>query len=241
MYNEFASVYDLFIDVDYKQIAAFYGEVFRKLDITPELVLDLGCGTGTLTGELNNMGYDAFGADVSEDMLAIAKEKHPDILFINQDMRELDLYGTCGAIVSSLDCVNYILDDTELEHIFKLCANFLDDGGAFIFDVSSDYKLSEAIGNETFVMENGNCFGVWENEYEAPYLDMYLNFFVESEGVYTRIEEHQTQRAWQRKEIISIAEKSGFKVCNIYNGFSFVPADDKAEREVYVLVKEKHE
>ncbi|MBQ7718090.1 MAG: class I SAM-dependent methyltransferase [Clostridia bacterium] len=241
MYNEFASVYDLFIDVDYKKIAAFYSEVFRKLDISPELVLDLGCGTGTLTGELKNMGYDAFGVDMSENMLAIAKEKHPDILFINQDMRELDLYGTCGAIVSSLDCLNYISDKSDLEHIFRLCANFLDDGGAFVFDVSSEYKLSNAIGNETFVMENDTCFGVWENEYKPPYLNMCLNFFVKSGEIYTRFEEQQTQRAWKRHELTSAAEGAGFEVCGVYNGFSFAPPDDTAEREVYVLLKEKHE
>ena len=238
MYEKFASVYDIFIDADYKKTARFYKSVFEALGKDPRLVLDLGCGTGTLTNELVSLGYDAFGVDSSAEMLSLAKEKYPDILFINQDMRELDLYGTCGAAVSSLDCLNYITEESDMERVFALVANFLDPGGAFIFDVSSVYKLSEVNACNTFVMESPGVFGVWENEYREPYLSMELNFFIENGGVYTRFRENQTQRAWKRDELVRFAVNAHFEVRAVCDGFSFEKAHDLTEREVFVLVKE---
>lgn len=238
MYDQFASVYDMFIDTDYGKIADFYLEIFKKTGIAPALVLDLGCGTGTLTNEMARRGIDVFGADISREMLAEAKAKYPDIMFINQDMRELDLYGTCSVIYSSLDCLNYILKDDEMRNVFSLCHNFLDAGGAFIFDISTPYKLAEVNGDNTFVLEKENCFGVWENEFENGLLNMTLNFFVAAgKDSYTRFEEYQTQRAWKREEILKYAGEAGFAVFGVYDGFTFKNAGDGSVRETYVLIK----
>lgn len=239
MYNEFASVYDKLIDIDYTKISQFYSSLFKKIGIKPHIVLDLGCGTGTLANEMSKLGFDVLGVDLSDEMLSLAKSKYPDILFIKQDMRELDLYGTCGAIYSSLDCINYILDESELAHVFSLCANFLDDGGAFVFDVSTPHKLANINGGNTFVIENENCFGVWENSFEGNILDMTLNFFVTDNGkTYTRFEENQTQRAWNRDEILRLSKDTGFRLYGIFDGFTFDRACERSERETYVLVKE---
>ena len=115
MYNDFSEVYDRLIDADYSKFVSYYNKIFdRFLGKKPELLLDLGCGTGSLTSLLKKDGYDMIGVDASYDMLMRAREKDPDILYLNQDMTDFELYGTVGAAVSSLDCINYLLEDGEL-------------------------------------------------------------------------------------------------------------------------------
>ena len=124
------------------------------------MVLDLGCGTGKITRRLRDCGYDLIGVDSSVEMLDIAIEKESDrqekvdgsILYLNQDMRELDLYGTVKAVVSICDCMNYITDFDDLVTVFKLVNVFLDPKGVFIFDLNTEYKYT-SIG-ETVIAED---------------------------------------------------------------------------------------
>ena len=124
MYSEFADIYDdLMADVEYDKWADFFDEIFKRSNIKPELIMDLGCGTGTLTKIMADRGYDMTGVDSSFSMLNIAQGKGGDILYLNQDMTEFELYGTMGAIISSLDCINYITDKNDLEKVFYLAHN----------------------------------------------------------------------------------------------------------------------
>ena len=145
MYGEFADIYDRLQDIDYDSFVKYYEQIFTRLGLKPSLVLDLACGTGNITLPMAGLGYDMIGVDLSEEMLGIASEKarenNFDILFLNQDMTEFELYGTVDAIVCSLDGVNYLTCDGEVEALFALVKNYLNPGGLFIFDIFSVFIL----------------------------------------------------------------------------------------------------
>lgn len=139
-YGEFARVYDMFQDnVDYQTWGQWLKQQLEAQGITNGLVLDLGCGTGTMTEILAEAGYDMIGVDNSGEMLAEAMEKRVesghDILYLLQDMQEFELYGTVRAVVSVCDSLNYITEEEELEHVFALVNNYLDPQGIFLFDM----------------------------------------------------------------------------------------------------------
>ena len=124
MYSNFALGYhSIMKNTTQTDFYRYYTDIFKKFDIKPELILDLGCGTGDITHLFAKDGYDMIGVDISFDMLNIAKKEnsHEKILYLNQDMREFELYGTVDVIYSSLDCLNYITDKRDLKKVFKLC------------------------------------------------------------------------------------------------------------------------
>lgn len=169
-YTSFAEVYDTFMDnVPYEEWAEYLAELLQEYDIEDGLVLDLGCGTGSLTEILATKGYDMIGADGSAEMLEIAMEKKAqsghDILYLLQDMREFELYGTVRAVVSVCDCVNYITDEKELEQVFRLVNNYLDPEGIFIFDFNTEYKYKEILGEQTIAEDREDCSFIWDNYY----------------------------------------------------------------------------
>ena len=169
-YTSFAKVYDTFMDnVPYEEWAEYLAELLQEYDIEDGLVLDLGCGTGSLTEILATKGYDMIGADGSAEMLEIAMEKKAqsghDILYLLQDMREFELYGTVRAVVSVCDCVNYITDEKELEQVFRLVNNYLDPEGIFIFDFNTEYKYKEILGEQTIAEDREDCSFIWDNYY----------------------------------------------------------------------------
>ena len=153
-YTSFAAVYDMFMDnIPYEEWASYVISLLREEGIDDGLVLDLGCGTGSLTEILAREGYDMTGIDLSPDMLQIAMEKRMesgrDILYLNQDMREFELYGTVRAVISICDSLNYITEEAELEEVFRLVNNYLDPEGVFIFDFNTVYKYREILGDQT--------------------------------------------------------------------------------------------
>ena len=144
-YSSFASVYDQFMDnVPYEEWADYLTGLLGEYQVHDGLVLDLGCGTGSLTEILAKKGYDMIGIDNSEDMLQIAMEKRADsgldILYLLQDMREFELYGTVAAVVSICDSMNYLTDYEDLVQTLKLVNNYLDPQGVFIFDLNTGHK-----------------------------------------------------------------------------------------------------
>jgi SAM-dependent methyltransferase len=235
MYTEFSRIYDRLINADYKKFFDYYKRIFEKFNIDPKLVLDIGCGTGTLTGLFHGEGYDMIGIDRSPDMLDVAKKKNHDILYLNQDMTRLELYGTVDAMYSSLDCINYILDESSLARFFSLVNNYLNYGGLYVFDISSFYKLSEVLGNNTFVFECYDIFYVWENCFEDDLLTMNLTFFEKKGSLYKKITETQTQRAYKVHEITTFAENAGLEVLGVFDEFSFKQPSEKSERIFFVL------
>lgn len=239
MYNDFAYVYDKLInDVDYKEWADYYFKIFQRYGLSPKLGLDLGCGTGNLTVELANRGIEMTGVDLSEDMLMVAREKSEglDILYLNQDMTEFELYGTVDFIVSSLDCINYITDKRDLLKVMKLANNYLEPSGLFIFDINTRYKLENVIGDNTFILEDDDCFCSWQNEYDKrrKLSDFYLTFFMKDGGNYTRFDEQHTQRAYGIEEIKALIESSGMRLLKVYHDRSFENPKKNSERVFFV-------
>jgi len=236
-YSKFAQVYDsLMDDVPYKKIAEIIDSKIKKHDIKNKIVLDLACGTGTLTKELSKKGYELIGADLSYDMLERAKEKNPDVLFLNQSMDDFELYGTVGTIICSLDSVNYLLEDKSLYKMFKLCNNYLEPDGLLIFDINSEYKFKNILANNVYTFDNDEIFYVWENDYieEENLCDFYLTFFVKESEVYTRFDEVHTERMYTDDEIVKALTENGFKILEKLDDFTENPATKTSERVMYV-------
>lgn len=169
-YTSFAYVYDTFMDnVPYGEWARHIREKLCEHGVTDGIVLDLGCGTGTMTEWLAGYGYDMIGVDNSEEMLELAMEKKTesgyDILYLLQDMRGFELYGTVRAVVSVCDSVNYITEPDELEEVFRLVNNYLDPKGIFLFDFNTVHKYRDVIGDSTIAEDRGVCSFIWDNRY----------------------------------------------------------------------------
>ncbi len=240
MYTEFADIYDkLMSDVEYEKWADFYIEIFKKYNLSPKLVLDLGCGSGTLTKIMSDRGFDMTGIDSSLAMLNKAREKDEGILFLNQDMTDFELYGTMGAILSSLDCINYITEEEKLLKTFSLVYNYLDYDGVFIFDINTPYKLKNILGGNTYTYDENGVFYAWESIYEDKLCDFYLTIFTKEEnGAYSKIEEYQTERAWSLAEIKKLLKKAGFSDIKLYGDKTFNKPKTKEER-IFITARKR--
>ncbi len=218
-YGGFSCFYDrLTENVGYPARAAYFDELIRRWAARPaELVLDLACGTGSLSLELARLGYDVIGVDGSPDMLAEAMEKklrqQADVLFLCQDMDGLDLYGTVDAAVCALDSLNHITDAGTVQQVFDRVSLFLAPGGVFLFDVNSLYKHREILAGQTFVYDFGDLYCVWQNACEdGETVDISLDIFAQEEGEgYRRYTESFSERAYSHEQILEFIEKSGTK------------------------------
>lgn len=246
MYSDFAYVYDLLMqDVQYAKWADYIETLFRSFCTRkPELVLDLACGTGNLTLEMAKRGYDMIGIDMSSDMLSCAMDKSAEYgvspLWVCQDMREFELYGTVDAILCTMDSLNYIEDESDMKLIFRLACNYLNPGGLFIFDMNSPYKLEHVLGNNLFYEIRDDITYLWKSEYhaEARKCSYDLTFFVkETEDIYRRLEEEQQQKAWTIGEVEQTLKESGLELLNVYDAFTKTPPSSKSERYFYIAQK----
>lgn len=252
-YDSIASVYDnINSEIDYVSWADFIEECFKKhLEKKPELVFDLACGTGSMTLELATRGYDMIGADLSEDMLTEAMDKAYDkgiegVLFLKQDMREFELYGTVGAITCCLDSLNYLTEDGDLEKCFRCAHNYLDPNGLFIFDVNTPYKFENVYGDQHYIFENKNSYGEnvycgWQNDFDRDtgLCSFYLSVFTEEEdGRFSRADEIQTERCYSREQLTENLEKCGFELIGFYGDYAFSEPPKDCERW-YVVARAK--
>ncbi|MBQ2896701.1 MAG: class I SAM-dependent methyltransferase [Clostridia bacterium] len=236
-YNDFAYVYDKLVDdVDYNEFLSFFEKIFEMNNLTPELILELGCGTGNFTEKLVGKGYDVIALDSSEQMLGIAQEKLENVLFLNQDMTDFELYGTVDAIVCVLDGINYITNKRKLLKLFKLCHNYLNYGGMLIFDINSEYKLKNIIGNNTFVGDNDDVFYVWENQLLKDRVNFYLTFFAKDKEGYNRFDEVHTERIYSQSELLSLLKKANFEDIKVYADFDVKKPNKKSQR-LFVCAK----
>lgn len=248
-YEAIARVYDrLNAEIDYKKWADFFESCFEKyLGSKPELVLDLACGTGRMTRELAARGYDMIGVDGSEDMLSEAMYSNPSegILYLLQDMRAFELYGTVGAVVCCLDSVNYLLSEDDLRATFDRVHNYLDPDGLFIFDVNSPYKFEKIYADNAYVLEDESdgraIYCGWQNEYDAKsgICDFYLTLFEENEdGAYLRSDEHQQERCYTLGQISDALSRTGMELLGAFSDFSSTPIGDTDERW-YIVARAK--
>lgn len=259
VYHNFAEVYDELMDnVPYeqwgRQLHALIGKygvskpernVQDKLASERNLVLDLGCGTGILTEMMYRKGYDMIGVDISEDMLNIAMEKRAmsqdRILYLNQDMRKLELYSTVGTVYSVCDSLNYILDEEELTEVFRLVNNYLYPGGILIFDFNTVYKYREVIGDSTIAENREDCSFIWENYYDSEKeINEYdLTVFVKREGeMFRRFTETHFQRGYSAEQMKALVERAGMKILEIRDADTGEAVTSVSER-VYIVAREQ--
>ncbi len=258
IYTDFARVYDELMDnTPYEEWGDRLNELIRKygvsaperdaenlLDSEKNLVVDLGCGTGTLAELLYEKGYDMIGVDASESMLNIAMDKKAEsgseILYLQQDMRELELYSTVGTVYSVCDSLNYILEEEELKTVFSLVNNYLFPGGIFIFDFNTDYKYREIIGNTTITENREDCSFIWENYYdpEEEINEYDLTIFVqEEENLFRRFTETHFQRGYTVEQMLRLVEEAGMKVVEVKDADTGEAVTEQSER-VYMVARE---
>ena len=247
-YTSFAEVYDQFMDnVPYREWADFLQEILQKEGINDGLVLDLGCGTGSMTEELAGRGYDMIGVDNSEDMLEIAMEKRQesghDILYLLQDMQEFELYGTVRAVVSVCDSVNYVTEKEELEQVFRLVNNYLDPGGIFVFDFNTEYKYREVLGDRTIAENREDSSFIWDNYYyEEEHMNEYeLTLFIQEtdqKELYHKYQETHFQRAYTLEEIGELLERSGLRFVAAYEDYT-KDTPGKGSERICVVAREQ--
>lgn len=253
VYTGFAGVYDTFMDnIPYEEWSRYLEELLKEHNVQDGLVVDMGCGTGKITELLALKGYDMIGIDNSEEMLSIAREKlmeyeeedpRKSILYLLQDMREMELYGTVRAAVSICDSMNYILEDEELLEVFRLVNNYLDEKGVFIFDLNTEYKYREILGDRNICENREDASFIWENYYypEQAINEYDLTIYVqEEEDHFIRMEETHYQRAYSLERIKELLLQAGMEFVAAYDAFTKKAPKADSER-IYVIAREGHQ
>ncbi len=272
-YTDFAQVYDEFMDeTPYEEWCAFLVGMLKKYGVNQDngsermtetssgrrlskqaawnfrqernTILDLGCGTGTLTELLARKGYDMIGVDNAQEMLQIAMDKRDrsglDILYLLQDMREFELYGAVGAVISVCDSINYLLEEEDILQTFRLVQNYLYPGGVFIFDFNTVYKYANIIGDATIAENREDCSFIWENYYhEEEEINEYdLTIFVRNRGeeLFQRFQETHYQRGYQLEQMRRLVEDAGLRVLETLDADTHDGVTPESER-IYIVAK----
>ena len=247
-YTAFATVYDEFMDdIPYEKWHKYIVELLKENNVEKGIVCELGCGTGTMTEMLASSGYDMIGVDLSEDMLMLANEKKyetgSDILYLMQDMCELELYSTVNAFVSICDSVNYILEEEDLIEAFKNVNMYLEEDGVFIFDFKTDYFYKEVLGDTVIARSDDDCSYIWDNYYyEDERVNEYeLTIFIKEDNelddnIFRQFKETHYQRGYTVNDMERIIKSSGLKLDKVYDAFTHDDAKADSER-IYIICK----
>lgn len=248
IYDLLAPIYDkVNAEISYPDWADFI-EMIIERDYKrgyPELILDLGCGTGKMTIELAKRGYDMTGIDYAPEMLNIARRAAEDeglgdnILWLCQDMREFELYGTVDVAVSCLDSINHLTGRRDLAKCLELVHNYLIPDGLFIFDINGRYKFENIYGTSTYAIEEGENMCIWQNYYNEKngICDFYITLFAaDGRGRYKRFDDTQRERMYTIRSIRASLAAAGFDFLGAYSDYGFTPATDKDER-IYIVAR----
>ena len=248
MTDFFTARVDIYDDHMIHEVEGCREGYLKMAELVPEktkTLLDLGCGTGSLTEILAREGYDMTGIDLSPDMLQIAMEKRMesgrDILYLNQDMREFELYGTVRAIVSICDSMNYLLEKEDLVQTLRLANNYLDPGGVFIFDLNTEHKYRDILGQCTIAEDREESSFIWDNNFdeETGINEYNLSLFIqEEEDLYRKYQETHYQKAYSLDEVRAAVEEAGMELAAVYDAFTRNAPSEDSER-VYVIAREK--
>lgn len=279
-YSAFAYVYDELMDnVPYDAWAEYLTGLLRENGVPEGIVCELGCGTGQMTRRLAAAGYDMIGIDLSEEMLDVAREQEygmgyevsedadsaekadetavgdeefsePSILYLQQDMRSFELYGTVSAVVSICDSMNYITSEEDLLQVFRLVNNYLEKDGVFIFDMNTEYKYKELMGDATIAENREEVSFIWENLYdEEQKLNEYaLTIFAKTEQeeedgeapLYEKYEEVHLQKAYSLEEVKRLLAEAGLQFVAAYDVLTREAPGPQCER-MYIVAKEGYQ
>lgn len=244
IYNNFAYVYDkLTIDIDYKKWADYIENILSKHKVKATMILELGCGTGSFGIEMARRGYEMICLDLSTEMLDCASEKAKkdelDILFLNQDMCNFELYGTVDVIVCLLDSFNYLTKPSQIKNLFKLVHNYLNPGGLFIFDINTQYKFEKTLSNNLFYEIDDDITYIWENDYnpKTKKARFDLTFFVKQDELYQRFDETHFEKAYSNVEIMEFIKTSDLEFITVYDELKFKKPSLTNQRSFYVCKK----
>lgn len=250
-YASIAHIYDVFnSDVDYEGWADFAEFCFEKfLSAKPSIVLDLACGTGTLTSIMSARGYDMIGIDLSPEMLGVARENCPtDVLLLNQDICSFELYGTVGATICSLDSINHLCKKGELDECFFTVHQFLDPDGLFVFDVNSEHRFENDYAKNSYQLEGVDdsgraVFCNWQNNYSKARATCRFSLSVFTEtlpmsDIYIRRDEEWTERCYSKAELTEALQRAGFELCAVYGSTAGGPAR-RTSKKLYFVARAK--
>lgn len=257
-YDIFASVYDKLMDnIPYDDWCAYIIEILKKYGIFRGLVCELGCGTGEVTMRLADAGYDMIGIDNSYEMLEIANDKkmesgHESILYLMQDMREFELFGTVNAIVCVCDSINYLTDLSDITGVFRLANNYLESKGMFVCDFKTRHYFRDVVADSTIAEDRDDVSYIWDNYYDeySNINELALSLFIPEAGacspcageapLYRKYQEFHYQIGLTVDDMERCVRDSGMELIAIYDAFTFEPATNDSER-VYVIARETHQ
>ena len=251
IYSILAPFYDEFNDsVDYSVWADFIERtVDREYGKSPEIILDLGSGTGKMTLELAKRGYEMIGIDYSPEMLDVARENadlcgvSDKTLWLCQDMTDFELYGTVDVALCCLDGLNHLTKKNDLDKCLSLVHNYLCPDGLFIFDINGKYKFEHIYADRSYAYEIDGNVCIWQNYYneKTKLCDFYITLFSENDdGSYERYDESQRERMYTVRSMTSALRKSGFEIVGAYSDFEGTAATDASER-IYFVARCKKE
>lgn len=243
-YDNFSRFYDLLTDnVEYEKRADYFCRLLSLCGTESGILLDLACGTGSISVEMAKRGFDVIGVDSSIGMLNAARQKAYEsgeqILLLNQSMDDIDLFGTVDCAVCVLDSINHLADEKQVKRTFEKVSLFMNPGGAFAFDVNTLYKHKYVLADNAFVYDLDELYCVWQNNFNEAdgSVDISLDFFEEEDGAYYRSCESFTEKAYDLADIEKWLEESGFEVVGIYDDMTTEKAHPETERAVFLAKK----
>ena len=245
-YGDFAYYYDMLTEnVDYDKRCEYICGLLAENGISEGILLDLACGTGTMSLMFAEKGYDVVGVDGSEEMLTQAQEKKmesgADVIFLCQKMEELDLFGTINAAVSTLDSINHVTNEDTVKEIFRRVSLFMEDKGIFVFDVNTPYKHREVLGDNTFIYDLDEVYCIWQNSTDENLVTtISLDLFEKDEDdeeTYYRYSEEFSERAYDLDDIKTWLEECKFEVTAVYEEMTREAVKADTQRAVFVARK----
>ncbi|MBU7008147.1 class I SAM-dependent DNA methyltransferase [Phosphitispora fastidiosa] len=249
-YVKLADIYDyLMAGIDYEEWADYLEQLLERYSVRADRIADLACGTGNTTLPLAARGYEVYGIDIAPAMLAKARQKAGEqglaAVFLEQDMRDLELPVPMDLVTSYHDGLNYIISPDDLCLVFKKAYRSLRPGGLFIFDMNAVEKLSGAGGDTTFADDEDMSL-IWETSYdrEADIWEIRLTGFVKQNGLhekqgglYEKFVETHREKAYKSDQILGFLREAGFVVRDVFHGFSFDPPRHDSRRIFYAAQK----
>ena len=242
-YNALAGAYDaLTADVQYEKRADYLEKLLRRSRIPVHTVLDLACGTGTMTWILTGRGYEMIGVDGSEEMLAEAQMKTGSVegiapIFLHQSMPKLDLYGTVDAAICCLDSLNYLTEPKDVQRTFERLHLFIAPGGLLVFDINTVEKLA-ALDGQVFLDETEDTYCVWRTEYRRGLCSYYMDLFrLQSDGSWERDFELHRERGYTIEELTAWLRAAGFGEIRTYGDGKLRAPKDGEQRIYFTAVR----